>query len=121
MVDLDLEELKGSQIEPTDEILEAEDTIVKEDKVAVKEPTEVKMPPIPPGLLEVDASVLKSIQKMGVKVVHSQLDCTGVLTHNLFKADLPREAGPECRKRATYVPVSTDCALGGRTWCSSGY
>jgi len=59
MVDLDLEELKGSQIESADEIVEAEDTIVKEDKVAVKEPTEVKMPPAPHGLLEVDASVLR--------------------------------------------------------------
>jgi nanoRNase/pAp phosphatase (c-di-AMP/oligoRNAs hydrolase) len=50
----------------------------------------------------IDASVLKSIQKMGVKVVHSQLDCTGVLTHNLFKADLPREAG----LLASYAAVS---------------
>jgi hypothetical protein len=49
-----------------------------------------------------DASVLKSIQKMGVKVVHSQLDCTGVLTHDLFKADLPREAG----LLASYAAVS---------------
>jgi RecJ-like exonuclease len=40
-----------------------------------------------------EASVFKSIQKMGVRVVHSQLDCTGILTHNLFEADLPREAG----------------------------
>jgi single-stranded-DNA-specific exonuclease len=49
-----------------------------------------------------DASVLKSIQTMGVNVVHSQLDCTGVLAHNLFKADLPREAG----LLASYAAVS---------------
>ncbi len=39
-----------------------------------------------------DASVLKSIQELGVKVVHSQLDCTSVLVHDLFKAELPHEA-----------------------------
>ena len=50
----------------------------------------------------IDASVLKSIQKMGVKVVHSHQDCTGVLAHNLLKADLPREAG----LLASYAAVS---------------
>jgi RecJ-like exonuclease len=50
----------------------------------------------------IDPSVLKSIQKMGVKVVHSLVDCTGVLIHNLFKADLPREAG----LLASYAAVS---------------
>jgi nanoRNase/pAp phosphatase (c-di-AMP/oligoRNAs hydrolase) len=50
----------------------------------------------------IDASILKTIQKIGVKVVHSQMDCTGILTHNLFKADLPREAG----LLASYAAVS---------------
>jgi RecJ-like exonuclease len=39
-----------------------------------------------------DISVLKSIQELGVEVVCSQLDCTSVLIHDLFKAELPLEA-----------------------------
>ena len=58
MVDLDIEELKGSQVESVEEILDAEDTIVKDDEVAVKEPKIVKMPPAPLGLLEVDSPVI---------------------------------------------------------------
>lgn len=50
----------------------------------------------------IDAEVLKDIQKMGVKVVHSRLDCAGILTYNLFEADLPREAG----LLASYAAVS---------------
>ena len=49
-----------------------------------------------------DASVLESIQKIDVKVVHDQRDCAGILTYNLFKEDLPHEAG----LLASYAAVS---------------
>ena len=49
-----------------------------------------------------DAAVLESIQKMGVKVVHSKRDCASMLTYNLFEASLPREAG----LLAAYAAVS---------------
>ena len=51
---------------------------------------------------QLDIPVLEFIQKMGVKVVHNPLDCASVLTHNLFEADLPREAG----LLASYAAVS---------------
>ncbi|MHA1365687.1 MAG: DNA topoisomerase VI subunit B [Candidatus Heimdallarchaeota archaeon] len=76
MVDLDIEELKGSQVEPVDEILEAEDTIVKDDEVAVKEPKEVKMPPAPLGLLEVDSSVI-ALEGVG-KTMAQRLEEKGI-------------------------------------------
>ena len=41
----------------------------------------------------IDTQVLELIQQMGVKVVHNKLDCAGILTYNMFQADLPREAG----------------------------
>lgn len=49
-----------------------------------------------------DAAVLKAIRKIGVKVVHSRLDCAGVLTYNMFEASFPREAG----LLASYAAVS---------------
>jgi Predicted phosphohydrolase (DHH superfamily) len=50
----------------------------------------------------ISLGVLESIRNMGVKVVHNQLDCAGVLTYNLFEADLPHEAG----LLASYASVS---------------
>jgi oligoribonuclease NrnB/cAMP/cGMP phosphodiesterase (DHH superfamily) len=49
-----------------------------------------------------DPEILSLIKKMGVTVVHSQLDCAGVITYNMFESSLPRDAG----LLAAYAAVS---------------
>ncbi len=49
-----------------------------------------------------DTSVSEAIRMMGVKVIHSYLDCASILTYNLFEADLSHEAG----LLASYAAVS---------------
>ncbi len=41
----------------------------------------------------IDEGLLEKLEKMDIKIVHDQRDSAGVLTFNLFKEVLPREAG----------------------------
>ena len=50
----------------------------------------------------IDEDKLKKLEKMDIKIVHDQRDSAGVLTFNLFKETLPREAG----LLASYAAIS---------------
>jgi RecJ-like exonuclease len=41
----------------------------------------------------IEEDLLEKLEKMDINIVHDQRDCAGVLTFNLFKEILPREAG----------------------------
>lgn len=50
----------------------------------------------------IDKDVFKKLEKMDIKIVHNKRDSAGVLTFNLFKEILPREAG----LLASYAAIS---------------
>jgi nanoRNase/pAp phosphatase (c-di-AMP/oligoRNAs hydrolase) len=41
----------------------------------------------------IDIKINNILRKLGINVVHNRLDCASVLTYNLFKTNLSREAG----------------------------
>ena len=50
----------------------------------------------------IEEKLLETLEKMQINIVHDHRDCAGVLTFNLFKGSLPREAG----LLAAYAAVS---------------